>query len=203
MNTTIKTMPITLHTRREIHTAVKRLAAKITRDYRHQNPLLIGILKGSFVFTADLIRELDFPLEIDFIRLSSYGHQQTSAGKVTVSQTVSARIKGRNVLVVEDIIDSGVTLSFLLDYLQKKRPASLRLCCLLDKPSRRKVPVKIDYTGFTVPDKFLVGYGLDWDEKYRNLPDICYVETIKNDSETRASNPSVSPFSKGRGKHDS
>jgi len=165
-----------LYNKKQIRTAVRRLAAEITRDYRRKNPLVIGILKGSFVFLSDLVRELDFPLEIEFIRLSSYGHRQTSNGKVKILQTVGAKIKGREVLVVEDIIDSGVTLHFLLEYLRKKQPASLRLCCLLDKPSRRKAAVKIDYTGLTVPDKFLVGYGLDWDEKYRNLPDICYVE---------------------------
>jgi hypoxanthine phosphoribosyltransferase len=141
--------------------------------------LIIGILKGSFVFIADLVRELNFPLEIDFIRLSSYEHGQTSTGKVKVLQKIAAKIKGRDVLIVEDIIDSGVTLSFLIDYLQKKKPASLKLCCLLDKPARRRTPVTINYTGLIVPDKFLVGYGLDWDEKYRNLPNICCVEDDK------------------------
>jgi hypoxanthine phosphoribosyltransferase len=168
-------LPI-LYSKKEIAAAVKKLAAEIARDYKSKNPLVIGILKGSFVFLADLSRKLDFPLEIEFIRLSSYGHGQQSSGKVKVLQNIDGKIKDRDVLVIEDIIDSGVTLSFLLDYLQKKQPASLKLCCLLDKPARRRVPVKIDYTGIVVPDKFLVGYGLDWDEKYRNLPDICYVE---------------------------
>ena len=165
-----------LYRRKEIKVAVKRLAKKIARNYKGKNPLIIGILKGSFIFISDLVRELDFPLEIDFIRLSSYGRQQHNTGKVKVLQTISTRIKGRDVLIVEDIIDSGITLSFLLEYLQKKQPASLKLCCLLDKPAGRRIPVKIDYTGLTVPDKFVVGYGLDWDEKYRNLPDICSVE---------------------------
>ncbi len=172
----IETKLTALYHRKEIKAAVKRLANEIANDYKDKNPLIIGILKGSFIFISDLVRELDFPLEIDFIRLSSYGHRQHSAGKVKVLQTVSARIKGRDVLIVEDIIDSGMTLSFLLEYLQKKQPASLKLCCLLDKPAGRRIPVKIDYTGLTAPDKFIVGYGLDWDEKYRNLPDICSIE---------------------------
>jgi len=165
-----------LHNKKEIRATVKRLAKEITRDYKHKNPLIIGILKGSFIFIADLVRELNFPLEIDFIRLSSYESGQTSTEKVKVLQKIAAKIKGRDVLIVEDIIDSGVTLSFLIDYLLKKKPASLKLCCLLDKPARRQTPVTINYTGLTVPDKFLVGYGLDWDEKYRNLPNICCVE---------------------------
>ena len=162
--------------RQEIDATVKKLAAEIGKDYRDKCPLLIGVLKGSFMFMADLIRLLDFPLEVDFIRLSSYGKGQKSLGKVRVVQGLRTQVKGRNVLVVEDIVDTGLTTAFLLDYLQKKKPASLRLCSLTDKPSRRQVPVIIDYLGFTVPDKFLVGYGLDWNEKFRNLPDICVVE---------------------------
>ena len=156
--------------------AVKRLAAEISQDYHGKNPLLIGILKGSFVFMADLIRLLDFPLEVEFITLSSYGRGRESSGKVRVVKGLSAEVKGRDVLVIEDIVDTGRTISFLLDYLQKKRPASLRLCALTDKPSRRQIPVNIDYLGFTVPNKFIVGYGIDWDEKFRYLPEICFVE---------------------------
>lgn len=152
------------------------MAAEITKDYHDKHPVLIGVLKGSFMFMADLIRLLDFPLEVDFIRLSSYGRSSQTSGKVGVMQGFRSLIKGRDVLVIEDIVDTGLTTSFLMDYLRQKSPASLRLCSLTDKPSRRQVPVQIDYLGFTVPDKFLVGYGLDWDEKFRNLPDICYVE---------------------------
>jgi len=137
---------------------------------------LIGILKGSFVFMADLVRSLDFPLEVEFIKLSSYGRGRESSGKVRVVKSLTSPVKGRDVLVVEDIVDTGITLSFLLDYLKKKKPASLRLCALTDKPSRRQVPLTIDYLGFTVPDRFIVGYGIDWDEKFRYLPDICYLE---------------------------
>jgi len=162
--------------RAEIASAVARLAAEISRDFRDKNPLLIGILTGSFVFMADLIRCVDFPLELDFIRLSSYGHGMQSSGSIRVEQRLRSAAKGRHVLVIEDIIDTGITVTFLLDYLKKRHPASLGLCALLDKPSRRRVPVAIDYLGITVPDKFLVGYGLDFNEKYRNLPDVCVVE---------------------------
>jgi hypoxanthine phosphoribosyltransferase len=160
----------------EIVKAVDRLASEITRDYQGKQPLLIGILKGSFVFMADLIRRLDLPLEVEFIKLSSYGSARESSGKVRVVQGLKTRIKGRDILVVEDIVDTGITTSFLLDYLKKKKPASLKLCALTDKPSRHKVPVSIDYLGFTVPDKFIVGYGIDFDEKFRNLPDIYALE---------------------------
>ena len=160
----------------EIHAAIDRLAAEIKRDYHDKNPILIGILKGSFVFMADLVRRLDFPLEVEFINVSSYGSGTVSSGKVRMVKGLSSAIKGRHVLLVEDIVDAGYTISFLIDYLKRKKPASLKLCALTEKPSRRQVPVTIDYLGFTVPDKFIVGYGIDWDEKYRHLPDICFVE---------------------------
>ncbi|GAH79711.1 unnamed protein product, partial [marine sediment metagenome] len=134
------------------------------------------VLKGSFMFMADLIRLLDFPLEVEFIRLSSYGGGRKSSGKIKVVQGLQSEVRGRHILVIEDIVDTGLTTGFLLDYLGKKKPASLRLCALTDKPSRRKTPVTIDYRGLTVPDKFIVGYGLDWDEKFRYLPDICVLE---------------------------
>jgi hypoxanthine phosphoribosyltransferase len=165
-----------LISRGEIAKAVDRLASQINRDYQGKQPLLIGVLKGSFVFMADLIRQLDLPLELDFIRLSSYGAAKESSGKVRVVQGVKTPIKGRDVLVVEDIVDTGITTFFLLDYLKKKKPASLKLCALTDKPSRRRVPVPIDYLGFTVPDEFIVGYGLDLDQRFRNLPDIYALE---------------------------
>jgi hypoxanthine phosphoribosyltransferase len=163
--------------RAEIEAAVSRLASEITRDYRDKNPLLIGILKGSFVFMADLVRLLDFPLELEFVRLSSYGSGRQTSGRVRMVQGLGSVVTGRDVLVVEDIVDTGITIAFFLGYLKKRKPVSLRLCSLTDKPSRRQVPVTIDYLGFTVPDKFLVGYGLDFGEKFRNLPDICFLET--------------------------
>jgi len=166
----------TLFRRDEIEATVKRLAAEIRGDYYDKYPLLIGVLKGSFMFMADIIRLLDFPLEVDFIRLSSYGRGRQSSGRIKVVQGLRSEVRGRDVLVIEDIVDTGLTTSFLLDYLRKKKPTSLKLCALTDKPSRRRIPVTIDYLGFTVPDKFLVGYGLDWDEKFRNLPDIHVLE---------------------------
>ena len=171
-----KARPRILIAKEEIEAAVKRLATEIKRDYQDKHPLLIGVLKGSFVFMADLIRQLDFPIEVEFISLSSYGRGMESSGKVKVVQGLRAKIKGRDVLVIEDIVDTGQAISFLMDYLRKKKPASLKLCALTDKPSRRQVPVTIDYLGFTVPNKFIVGYGIDWDEKFRYLPGIYTVE---------------------------
>ena len=168
--------PQVLFSSKEIATTIKRLADEIRQDYQGKNPLLIGILKGSFMFMADLIRLLGFPLEVEFITLSSYGRGRASPGKVRVVKGLGAEVKGRDILVIEDIVDTGLTISFLLDYLRKKKPASLKLCALTDKPSRRKIPVAIDYLGFTVPNKFIVGYGIDWDERFRYLPDICFVE---------------------------
>jgi len=168
--------PGILFAREEIEATIKKLASEIREDYHAKHPILIGVLKGSFMFMADLIRLLDFPLEVEFIRLSSYGRGKETSGKIKVVQGLRSPIKGRDVLVIEDIVDTGLTIAFLLDYLKKKKPASLKLCALTDKPSRRQVPVTIDYLGFTVPNKFIVGYGLDWDEKFRNLPDICILE---------------------------
>ena len=159
-----------------IRSAVTRLAQEIRRDYKDKNPLLLGILKGSFVFMADLVRKLDMPLEVDFVRLSSYDSGTESSGKVRITSKYATRIRNRHVIVIEDIIDTGLTTTFLLGELHVKKPASLKLCALIDKPSRRKVPVNINYPGFELPDKFIVGYGIDCDEKYRYLPDICYIE---------------------------
>jgi len=165
-----------LFARQEIEAAVKRLALEINQDYRGKAPLLIGILKGSFMFMADLVRLLDFPMEVEFVKLSSYGSGRESSGRIKVVQGLRTQIKNRHVLVIEDIVDTGQTIAFFLDYLKRKKPASLRLCVLTDKESRRQIQVPIKYLGFTVPDKFIVGYGLDWDEKFRNLPDICVLE---------------------------
>jgi hypoxanthine phosphoribosyltransferase len=165
-----------LFTKDEIAAAVSRLAAEISRDYRDKHPLLIAVLKGSFVFLADLVRQLDFPLEIEFVRLSSYGKGTESSGRVRMAPGAAPQIEGRHVLVIEDIIDTGLTAAFLLDHLRRKKPASLKLCSLTDKEARRRVMVNIDYKGLAVPDKFIVGYGIDCDERYRHLPDIYYVE---------------------------
>jgi hypoxanthine phosphoribosyltransferase len=168
--------PIVLIPQDKIRQAVARLADEIRRNYQGKQPLLIGILKGSFVFMADLVRELGLPVEVDFVKLSSYGSDKETSGKVKIVQGLKTPIKGRDVLVVEDIVDTGLTVSVLMDYLRKKRPASLRLCVLTDKPSRHKVPVTIDYLGFTVPNKFIVGYGIDWNEKFRYLRDVCCID---------------------------
>ncbi|TET26580.1 MAG: hypoxanthine phosphoribosyltransferase [Dehalococcoidia bacterium] len=165
-----------LFARQEIEAAVNRLAAEVRQDYHDKCPLLIGVLKGAFIFMSDLVRRLDFPLEVDFVRLSSYGRGRQSSGRIKLVGALTSEVKGRDVLVIEDIVDTGLTIAFLLDYLKKKKPNSLKLCTLTDKPSRRQVAVTIDYLGLTVPDKFVVGYGLDWDEKFRNLPEIYYLE---------------------------
>jgi len=162
-----------LISRRKIGAIVKRLGEEIRRDYAGKNPLVVGVLKGSFVFLADLVRAIDMPLEIDFVKLTSYGRGTQSSGVITVLLDLNCQLEGRHVLIVEDIVDSGLTTSFLSDYLRQKGPASVRLCAFTSKPSRRKVDIDIDYLGLAVPDKFLVGYGLDYAEKYRYLPDIC------------------------------
>ena len=167
--------PKILISREEIAKAIARLASEISRDYQGKQPLLIGVLKGSFVFLADLIRQLDLPLEVDFVRLSSYGPGRKTPGKLKMTQGLKTPIKNRDVLVVEDIVDTGLSVSFLFDYLRGKKPASIKLCALTDKPSRHQVPISIDYLGFTIPNKFIIGYGLDFDEKFRYLPDICFI----------------------------
>ena len=167
---------ITLITRDQIKDKIGELSAQIREDYRDRNPVLVGVLKGSFVFLADIERILDIPSGIDFISVSSYvGHTQSS-GQIKLLQDLKTPIVGRDVLVIEDIVDTGLSLTYVLNVLQQKNPSSLRVCTLLDKPSRRKIDVPIDYLGFTVPDKFVVGYGLDFDEQYRYLSDICYLE---------------------------
>ena len=165
-----------LISKEEIEGKVAELADELRKDYQDKHPILIGILKGSFVFMSDLIRKLDIPVEIDLVRLSSYGSGKETSGKIKQVHGVKIPIRDRHVLVIEDIVDRGLTLSFLLDSLGRRKPASLKLCTLLDKPSRRVVDVPIDYLGFTLPDSFVVGYGLDFDEKFRYLPDLCVLE---------------------------
>ena len=168
--------PRVLIHREEIEKKVAELADELRRDYQDKHPLLIGALKGSFVFMSDLIRKLNIPVEIYFIMLSSYGSGKETSGKIKLLQRVKTPIRGRHVLVIEDIIDSGLTVRFLLDYLGRRKPSSLKLCTMFDKPSRRVVEIPIDYVGFTIPDAFVVGYGLDLDEKFRYLPDLCVLE---------------------------
>jgi hypoxanthine phosphoribosyltransferase len=155
---------------------VAQLASVIDADYEGKNPVLVGVLKGSFVFLADLVRKLKIPVEVDFVRVSSYGARKQSSGKPKLVHGPGLPIKGRHVILVEDIVDTGVTIRFLLDYFARRKPVSLKLCTLFDKPSRRRVEVPIDYVGFTLPDAFAVGCGLDYDEQYRYLPDLCILE---------------------------
>ena len=168
--------PELLLTKEEIGREVNRLAQEISRDYQGKHPLLLGILKGSFVFMADLIRLLEIPVAVDFVRLSSYGSARVTSGEVKVVQGLRSPVKGRDVLVIEDIVDTGLTVGYFLDYLKKRKPSSLKLCALFDKPSRRKIPVPIDYRGFTIPNRFVVGYGLDYNERFRHLPDLYVME---------------------------
>lgn len=161
-----------LYTKEELAEAVKKLGQRITQDYQGKKPVLICILKGASVFFVDLIREIDLPLEIDFMVVSSYGASTKSSGEVKLVKDLDRSINGRDVIVVEDIVDSGMTLSFLKRTLLGRGAASLRIATLLDKPARRRVELSVDYSCFEIPDAFVVGYGLDYDEVYRNLPDI-------------------------------
>jgi len=161
-----------LFTEEQLKGRAKELAAQIDADYAGKAPMLISVLRGSFIFMADLMRAITLPCTVDFMAVSSYGGGTTSSGQVKITKDLSESIEGRDILVVEDILDSGNTLSYLLKLLQARHPASIRLCTLLDKPSRRTKPVAADYVGFTVDDLFVVGYGLDYAEKYRNLPYI-------------------------------
>ncbi len=161
-----------LFTEEQLRTRVAEIAKEIERDYAGREIMLISVLRGSFVFMADLCRAIDLPCMIDFMSVSSYGKGTRSTGQVQITKDLSEDISGRNIIVVEDILDSGNTLHYLLNILQHRSPASVRLCTLLDKPSRRTVPVHVDYSGFLCPDGFVVGYGLDYAEKYRNLPYI-------------------------------
>lgn len=165
---------IPLLSKEDISATVGRLAQEIDRDYKNRSPILIGILKGSFIFLADLVRNLKTPIaNIEFIRLSSYGSATVSSGQAKLLLGLEEEaIKNRDVILVEDIVDTGITMTTTLDYLQQWQPASLKLCALLDKPSRRQIPVTIDYLGFTVPDHFIVGYGIDFAHEYRQLPAI-------------------------------
>lgn len=149
---------------------VAELGAALTEDYRGKDPLVVGILNGAMVFYADLIRQLQVPMETDFMRLSSYGSSSVSSENVQIKKDLDTDIKGRHIVVVEDIIDSGNTMLYLMNRLKDRGAASVKLCALFSKPSRRKVEVKIDYLGWEIPDEFIVGYGLDFAERYRNLP---------------------------------
>ncbi len=161
-----------LYTADEIQKRVAELGKQITEDYAGKEPLFVGILKGSFVFMADLVRAVDLPSEVDFMQVSSYGSGTTTTGAVKIIQDLSKSIEGKDLIIVEDILDTGVTLSYLTQFLNDRKPASIRIVALLDKVDRRTADIKADYAGFVIPDAFVVGYGLDYDQKYRCLPDI-------------------------------
>ena len=165
-----------LFTEEQLKTRVAELARQIERDYAGKTPMLISVFRGSFIFMADLCRALQLPCTLDFMSVSSYGKGTSSTGQVQITKDLSEDIAGRDILVVEDILDSGNTLSYLLHVLSARHPASISLCTLLDKPERREKPIQADYVGFTVPNAFIVGYGLDYAEKYRNLP---YIGVLK------------------------
>lgn len=155
---------------------IGELAGQINRDYEGRSPTLISVLRGSFVFMADLTRKISLPCTVDFMSVSSYGKGTKSSGQVQITKDLSDDIEGHDIIVVEDILDSGNTLSYLMEILKARRPSSMKLCTLLDKPDRRVKEVHVDYVGFTIPDEFVVGYGLDYAERYRNLP---YIGVLK------------------------
>ena len=161
-----------LYTKEQLAQAVHELGMRITRDYEGRRPVLVCILKGASVFFSDLIREIDLPLEIEFMAVSSYGASTQSSGEVRLVKDLDRSIHGRDVIIVEDIVDSGMTLDFLKKSLISRGASSLRIAALLDKPARRVAPLTVDYSCFQIPDAFVVGYGLDYDEVYRNLPDV-------------------------------
>lgn len=160
----------------QIQERVAQLAAELQRDYTGRRPLLVAVLRGAVVFLSDLIRHLDMPVCIDFVQLASYGDSTCSSGKIEVIKDLGTDVAGQDVLVVEDIVDTGRTLAYLVDELRRRGAASVKVCTLLDKPSRRQVPVCLDYVGFEVPDCFVVGYGLDFAGRYRNLPYIAELD---------------------------
>jgi hypoxanthine phosphoribosyltransferase len=156
----------------DIMRRVGELAAVINNDYAGRELLVVGILKGSFIFMADLIRLISVPSTLDFVRISSYGSNTASSGNIVISKDMETPVAGRDVLIVEDILDTGFTLSSFVNIVRQRNPASIKVCVLLDKPARRVVSFEADYVGFAIPDKFVVGYGLDCDEKYRYFPDV-------------------------------
>lgn len=174
-----------LYSRDQIADRVRALAERISEDYEGRVPILVGILKGAVVFLSDLMRQLTTPIQLDFVRLASYGDSMESKGVISITKDLEMPVQGRDVLVVEDIVDSGRTLKYLLDDLRTRGARSVRCCVLLDKRHRREVEVAVDYVGFVMGEGFVVGYGLDWSEDFRHLPDICVVEVAEGASGSR------------------
>ena len=160
----------------ELEAKVKELASEINRKYEGETLIVVGVLKGSFMFMSDLLKKIDVDTEVYFLKASSYGSETESSGEVRITKDIEIDIKGKNVLLVEDIIDSGYTMDKVMQMLSERGPKALELCSCLSKPDRRVCDVKIDYLGFEIPDKFVIGYGLDYAEKYRNLPYVGYIE---------------------------
>lgn len=172
----------TLIGQEELQKRIKELAKEIASDYEGRDLLLIGVLKGSFMFLADLIRELDYKVAIDFMGTYSYGPSTQSSGEVRITKDLEQSVAGRHVLLVEDIVDTGLTLRYLVDTLRTRQPASLKVCALLDKPARRRVRIGLDYYGFIIPNAFVVGYGLDYQERYRGLS---YVGVLEEEAQEK------------------
>lgn len=166
-----------LITKEQIAKKVAELGAQISADYEGLNPVLISILKGSSIFFADLIRQIKIPLQIDFLAVSSYGSSTSTTGEVKLVKDLDKSIDGRHVIIIEDIVDTGLTLNFIKEMFNRRNALSVKICSLLNKPSRREIDINIDYCGFEMGNHFLVGYGLDYAENYRNLPDICIMKT--------------------------
>ncbi len=165
-----------MYSEAEVQAKVKEIGQQITQDYQGKNLLVVGILKGAFMFMADLVRHIDLHLELDFMSVSSYGSSTISSGEVRIIKDLDYSIKDKDVLIIEDIIDTGLTLKYIKEILHQREPQSIKTCCLLDKPSRRKANIVPDYVGFSIPDKFIVGYGLDYAEIYRNYPAVCVLK---------------------------
>lgn len=165
-----------LVTKEQIKKRVCEIANELTQEYKDKNPLMICILKGSIMFYTDLIKEIDFPIELEFMCISSYGNSSNSSGEVKVVKDTDGSVNNRDVIIVEDIIDSGLTLTYLKGLFKTRGVKSLKVCALLSKPSRRKIEIEADYLGFSIEDKFAVGYGLDYAQKYRNMKDICVLK---------------------------
>jgi hypoxanthine phosphoribosyltransferase len=165
-----------LFSEEQLRTRVAQLGEQITADYEGKRPVLAAVLRGSYIFMADLTRQVRLPVTVDFMAVSSYGSGTSSSGQVEIKKDLSDTIEGKDIIIVEDILDSGNTLFYLKRVLEARRPASIKICALLDKPERRAKSIEADYVGFTIPDAFVVGYGLDYDEKYRNLP---YIGVLK------------------------
>ena len=172
-----------LYTENQIEKRVIEIAELITRDYKNKNPYLVGVLRGAFVFLSDLVRNLDFPLNTDFIAISSYGTSTRSTGVVRFMKDLDENVEGRHVLIVEDIVDSGRTIAYINDIIRTRKVASLKLVSFLDRPDRREVPAEIAYKGFDIPDKFVLGYGMDYNQMYRNVPFIFTCEHLPSEED--------------------